>query len=51
MKRWKETHEKRTYTEKKLDKKRQRHIKREKKNNIEWKKWYNKLLAICSKMQ
>ena len=51
MERWKETRGKRTYTERKLYKKGQRHIKREKGNNTEWKKECNKLIAICSEMQ
>ena len=40
-----------TYTEIKLPKNRQRHIKREKGNNTKWKKGCNKLIAICSEMQ
>ena len=46
-----DTHGRGTYTERKLHKKGQRYVQREKGNNTGWGKGCNKLIAICSKMQ
>lgn len=44
-------YKKRTYIEKKLYKKGQKYVEREKNNNTKQKKKYNKLIVICSEIK